>query len=65
MLRRMLSATSRRVGKADLEDLTELVGIRADLDACIQGAIDGLRAGGYTWESIGSAMALPISVIRY
>ena len=55
MLRRMVRDAGRRVGRADPEDLAELVAIRADLDAAIRAAVDGLRAGGFTWASIGEA----------
>jgi len=55
MLRRMVRDAGRRVGRADPEDLAELVAIRGDLDAAIRAAVDGLRADGFTWASIGEA----------
>jgi hypothetical protein len=55
MLRRMTAAAGKRVSEADAADLAELISIRADLDAAIQRAVDGLREDGYTWESIGQA----------
>jgi hypothetical protein len=55
MIRRMVAAAGKRVSEADAEDLAELIGIRDDLDAAIQRAVDGLREDGYTWESIGAA----------
>jgi hypothetical protein len=55
MLRRMVRAAGTRVGRADPEDLAELIAIRIDLDAAIQRAVDGLREDGFTWQSIGDA----------
>jgi hypothetical protein len=51
----MIRAAGKRVSHADLEDLTELIGIRADLDEAIQAAVDGLREDGFTWKDIGAA----------
>jgi hypothetical protein len=55
MLRRMTAAAGRRVSEADAEELAELIAIRDDLDGVIRRAVAGLRADGYTWESIGAA----------
>ncbi|HSS12231.1 MAG TPA: hypothetical protein VLL25_20250 [Acidimicrobiales bacterium] len=55
MLRRMVKAAGTRVGHADPEDLAELIAIRTDLDTAIRRAVDGLRADGFTWQSIGDA----------
>jgi hypothetical protein len=55
MLQRMVKAAGRRVAQADAEDLTLLIAIRADLDQAIQASVDGLRAGGCTWQLIGDA----------
>lgn len=55
MVRRVVKAAGRRVSHADPEDLAELIAIRADLDDAIQAAVNGLRADGFTWESIGTA----------
>jgi hypothetical protein len=55
MMRRMMAAAGRRVGEADAAELAELIAIRDEMNAVIQRAVDGLRADGYTWESIGAA----------
>ena len=55
MVRRMLVAGGRKVGQGDPEHLAQLVALRADLDEAIQVAVDGQRAGGITWQSIGDA----------
>lgn len=51
--KRMLRAAGRRVGRADPEDLTKLVELRAILDDSIVAAVAGLRRDGFTWETIG------------
>jgi hypothetical protein len=55
MLRRMMTAAGRRVGEADAEELDELIASRDEMNQVIERAVDGLRADGYTWESIGAA----------
>jgi hypothetical protein len=56
MLRRMVQAAGRKMRHADAEDLRELVSIRDELEAAIRDGIDGLRADGYSWKSIGEAL---------
>jgi hypothetical protein len=55
MVRRMLRAMARRAAVADPEDLAMLIEMRADLDTAIADAVAGLRASGFTWESISEA----------
>jgi hypothetical protein len=55
MLRRMIVAAGRRVGQADTAELVELMELRTGLEVATQAAVDGLRASGYTWQSIGEA----------
>jgi hypothetical protein len=54
-VRRVIKAAGRRVSLTDPEDLAKLITIRAELDEAIQAAVDGLRADGFTWKSIGEA----------
>jgi hypothetical protein len=60
MVRRMLRAYGRRVADRDVEALTELVGMRAELEAAVQVAVDGLRASGYSWAEV----ARPLGISR-
>jgi hypothetical protein len=55
MVRRMIRGAGKRVGRADPEDLAELVRLQAELDEAIRAAVAGLRGDGFTWESLGSA----------
>ena len=53
MVRRMLRAFARRCGDADPEDLAEFLAMRAELDAAIQSAVDGMREQhGFSWAEI-------------
>jgi hypothetical protein len=56
MLGRMVAAAGRKMRHADAADLVELVGIRDGLEAAIRDGIEGLRADGYSWKSIGEAL---------
>lgn len=58
MVARMLAAYGRRVGGADMEDLAQLVELRAELDQIIGGAIAGVRAAGYSWADVGEVLGV-------
>jgi hypothetical protein len=55
-MRRIMRASSSRVGAASLRDFRELLAVRAELNTCIAEAARGLNANGYTWEEIGSEL---------
>lgn len=55
MVERMIRAAGRRVGRADAEDLGQLVALRFVLEKAIVDAVVELRDDGITWESIGEA----------
>ncbi len=55
---RVIAAYGRRCAAADPEDLTELLGLRADLDLAIDRAVDGLRAHGVSWTRIAAAAGI-------
>lgn len=52
---RMLLSAGRRAGRADPEQLAQLIAIRDTLDEAIRMAVAGLRASGITWQSIAEA----------
>lgn len=56
MVRRMVRAYGRRVADRDIEELAGLAGLRQDLDAAIQDAVDGLRAQGFSWTDVGRVL---------
>jgi hypothetical protein len=53
--RRILRACARRVADKDIEALTGMVALRAELDAQIEQAVIGL-SGDYSWAEIGRAL---------
>lgn len=54
-VRRMIRAAGRRTGDADEVELRQLLGLREDLDAAVQEAVDGQRRIGRSWAYIASA----------
>src|SRR5215468_1004786 len=58
--RRIVRAYARRVATGDIEALTDLTTLAADIEAAIQVAVIGLRNFGYSWAEI----ALRLGVTR-
>lgn len=58
MVRRVVRAAGKRAGRADPDDLAELVALREDLVLAIDMAVAGQRAAGYSWEQIGTALGM-------
>jgi len=56
--RRILAAYARRVATGDVEALTLMTGLAADIDTAIASAVTGLRACGYSWAEIGSRLGV-------
>jgi hypothetical protein len=56
--RRVIAAYARRVANGDVEALTAMTGLAADLDAAIAQAVTGLRTTGYSWAEIGSRLGI-------
>jgi hypothetical protein len=57
MVSRMIRAYGRRVGDADVEDLTEMVAMRAQLDVVIKDTVTQLRGKhDFSWSRIGEAV---------
>jgi hypothetical protein len=56
--RRVLRAYSRRVADGDVEALTLMLGLSAEIDTAISQAVTGLRAFGYSWAEIGSRLGV-------
>jgi DNA-directed RNA polymerase specialized sigma24 family protein len=55
---RVLRAHGRRVAEGDIEALTELSTLSAQLDQAITEAITGLRATGYSWSEIAARLGI-------
>ena len=56
--RRVLRAYARRVADGDVEALTLMLGLSAEIDTAISQAVTGLRAFGYSWAEIGSRLGI-------
>ena len=56
--RRVLWAYARRVADGDVEALTLMLGLSAEIDAAIAQAVTGLRGFGYSWAEIGSRLGI-------
>lgn len=51
--RRILRAMGRRCAAADVEDLADLLALRAEVDTAVDAAVAGLREQGHSWTEIG------------
>jgi hypothetical protein len=56
--RRVLRAYARRVADGDVEALTLMLGLSAEIDTAIAQAVQGLRGFGYSWTEIGSRLGI-------
>jgi hypothetical protein len=57
-LRRILRAFTRRIADGDIDALTDLANLHADLETAISDAVSGLRHHGYSWTDIGNATGI-------
>jgi hypothetical protein len=57
-VRRVLRAYARRVATGDVEALTLMTDLAAEIDTAISQAVTGLRAFGYSWAEIGSRLGI-------
>jgi len=56
--RRVLRAYARRVATGDVEALTLMLGLSAEVDTAISQAVTSLREFGYSWAEIGSRLGI-------
>jgi hypothetical protein len=56
--RRVLRAYARRIATGDVEALTLMLGLSAEIDSAICQAVTGLREFGYSWAKIGSRLGI-------
>jgi hypothetical protein len=56
--RRVLRAYARRIATGDVEALTLMLGLSAEIDSAISQAVTGLRGFGYSWAEIGSRLGI-------
>ena len=56
--RRILRAPARRIADGDVEALTLMLGLSAEINDAISQAVTGLRGFGYSWAEIGSRLGI-------
>ena len=56
--RRVLRAYARRVADGDVEALTLMLGLSAEIDIAISQVVTGLREFGYSWAEIGARLGI-------
>jgi hypothetical protein len=56
--RRILRAYARRIAEGDIDSLSLMTSLAADIDHAIAWAITGLRTQGYSWAEIGSRLGV-------
>ena len=57
-LRRVIRAYSRRVASGDIDAITDMAQVAADLDHAMTQAVTGLRSTGYSWADIGLRLGI-------
>ena len=56
--RRVLRAYARRIATGDIDALTAMTDLSAEIDTAIGQAVTGLRSFGYSWAEIGSRLGI-------
>jgi ribosomal protein S20 len=57
-IRRVMRAYSRRIATGDVDALTDMTGLAAELDEAISQAVTGLRETGYSWTEIAARLGV-------
>ena len=57
-VRRIIRAYARRIATGDVEALTDMVALSAQLDDAIGDAVKGLRGHGYSWAEIAARLGI-------
>lgn len=57
-VRRIVAAHGRRIAAGDIENLSALADLAADVDTALVEAVAGLRAGGWSWAEIGARLGM-------
>ncbi len=57
-IRRVIAAYSRRIAAGDIDTISDMTSIAAELDDAISQAVTGLRASGYPWADIAARLGM-------
>jgi hypothetical protein len=63
-IRRVIAAYSRRVAAGDIDAISDMTSIAAELDDAISEAVTGLRAAGYSWADIAARLGVTRQAAR-
>jgi hypothetical protein len=55
---RVLRAYSRRIAAGDIDALTGMADLAAEIDTAMAEAVTGLREQGYSWADIGTRLGI-------
>ena len=58
LVRRVIAAYSRRVAAGDIDAISDMTSIAAELDDAISQAVTGLRMAGYSWADIAERLGV-------
>jgi len=57
-VRRVIAAYSRRVAAGDVDAISDMTRLAAELDDALSQAVTGLRAAGYTWAGFAARLGV-------
>jgi len=57
-VRRVIAPFSRRVAAGDIDAISDMTSVAAELDEAISQAVTGLRAAGYSWADIAARLGV-------
>jgi hypothetical protein len=57
-IRGAIGAYSRRIARGDIDAITGMTALAADLDTAISKAVTGLRCQGYSWADIAARLGV-------
>jgi hypothetical protein len=63
-VRRVIAAYSRRIAAGDIDGITDMTRIAAELDNAIAEAVTGLRATGYSWADIAARLGVTRQAVQ-
>ncbi len=63
-VRRVVAAYRRRVAAGDIDAISDMTSVAAELDDAISQAVAGLRAAGYSWAGIAARLGVTRQAVQ-
>ncbi len=63
-VRRVVAAYRRRVAAGDIDAISDMTRVAAELDDAISQAVAGLRAAGYSWAGIAARLGVTRQAVQ-